>query len=308
MILTIDLFILLVGSPKGTIVINRWGDEDNFLSPYHKKLEFMRNFLFVVALALVSVVNPVNAQVVLDTTSISDFEYIQAVHRRTANYDYRSVEVDGRKVLIETAPNSGLEIGVNTGVDLFNNMLTPTIGGEIGYHGKRFSFSVNTSFGMSEFNKNSEKAGQKYLTTNFGLDAGVRLFDLPSRYLHQRELWLIGQFGYKVRKNFNAYTADDYNGDLTVEVKGSTMTFGGGVRVDFKSYMRRTNVYVKALAYTGHEYFVDGSESRFGASLTIGVNFVMGKKAYNEKAISSLFGSKAAYKRALKAKRTIDKY
>ena len=268
----------------------------------------VKNILSIVIVLFTTVNTPVNAQVVLDTTSISDFEYIQAVHARTANYDYRSVEIDGRKVIVETAPNSGLEIGVSAGVDLFNNMLTPTIGGEIGYHGKRFSFAAGVNFGMSEFNKDSEKAGQKYLMTNFGLDAGVRLFDLPSRYLHQKEVWLIGSFGYKVRKNFNAYTADDYNGDLTVEVKGSTMTFGAGVRVDFKSYMRRTNVYVKALAYTGHEYFVDGSKERFGASVTIGWNFVMGKKAYNENAINSLFGSKAAYKRALKAKRTIDKY
>ena len=58
-----------------------------------------------------------SAAIVEDTIEVDDFEYVQAVHRRTANYDYRSVEVDGHKTLLETAPNSGLEIGVNVGVD-----------------------------------------------------------------------------------------------------------------------------------------------------------------------------------------------
>ncbi len=248
--------------------------------------------------------NVVNAQtVVKDTTNISDFGYVNAVHARTANYDYRSVEVEGRKVLLETAPNSGLEIGATVGGDYFNGMMTPTVGGELGYHGKRFSFAANANFGISEYNKDSDKAGQKYLMTNFGLDAGVRLFDLPSRYLHQKEVWLIGSFGYKVRKNFNMYTENGYDGDLTVEVKGSTMTFGGGVRVDFKNYMKRNNIYVKALVYTGQEYFYNGSEERIGASITLGWNFVLGKKNYNEKAINSLFGSKASYKNAVRAAR-----
>lgn len=240
---------------------------------------------------------------------VDDFEYVQAVHRRTANYDYRSVETDnGQRVLLETAPNSGLEIGVNAGVDYFNSMVTPTVGAELGYHGKRFSFAASANVGMSEYNKESTKSGEKYLTTNFNLEAGVRLFDLPSKYLHQKEVWLIGNFGYKVRKNYNSYSDDAHDGSLDFKVKGSTMIFGAGVRVDFKNYMKRSNIYVKALAYAGQEYFIDGSEVRFGASVTLGVNFVMGKKMYNESAINKLFGSKSNYKKALKAKRAIANY
>ena len=264
----------------------------------------IKNIVLGVIAMFAGVVNAQTVTVVKDTTNISDFEYVNAVHSRTANYDYRSVEVEGRKVLLETAPNSGLEIGATLGADLFNGMLTPTVGGELGYHGKRFSFAANANFGISEYNKESDKSGQKYLMTNFGLDAGVRLFDLPSRYLHQKEVWLIGTFGYKVRKNYNKYAESDmYDGELSVEVKGSTMTFGAGVRIDFKNYMKRNNVYVKALAYTGNEYFVDGSKKRIGASLTVGVNFVMGKKSYNTKAINSLFGSKANYKKAVRTAR-----
>lgn len=240
---------------------------------------------------------------------VDDFEYVQAVHRRTANYDYLSVETDnGQRVLLETAPNSGLEIGVNAGVDYFNSMVTPTVGAELGYHGKRFSFAASANIGMSEYNKESTKSGEKYLTTNFNLEAGVRLFDLPSKYLHQKEVWLIGNFGYKVRKNYNSYSDDAHDGSLDFKVKGSTMIFGAGVRVDFKNYMKRSNIYVKALAYAGQEYFIDGSEVRFGASVTLGVNFVMGKKMYNESAINKLFGSKSNYKKALKAKRAIANY
>ena len=32
--------------------------------------------------------------VMVDTVDVDDFEYVQAVHRRTANYDYRSVQTD----------------------------------------------------------------------------------------------------------------------------------------------------------------------------------------------------------------------
>ena len=249
-----------------------------------------------------------SAAIVEDTIEVDDFEYVQAVHRRTANYDYRSVEVDGHKTLLETAPNSGLEIGVNAGVDYFNSMVTPTVGAELGYHGKRFSFAASANIGIIEYNKESTKAGEKYMMTNFNLEAGVRLFDLPSKYLHQKEVWLIGNFGYKVRKNYNSYTDDAHDGSLDFKVKGSTMIYGAGVRVDFKNYMKRSNIYVKALAYAGQEYFIDGSEVRFGASVTLGVNFVMGKKMYNESAINKLFGSKSNYKKALKAKRAIANY
>lgn len=244
----------------------------------------------------------------VDTIELDDFQYVEAVHRRTANYDYRSVEVGGKRVLLESAPNSGLEIGVQAGVDYFNSMVTPTVGAELGYHGKRFSFAASANVGMSKYNSESAKAGEKYFTTNFNLEAGVRLFDLPSRYLHQKEVWLIGNFGYKVRKNYNAFTDDAHEGSLNFKVKGSTMIFGGGVRVDFKNYMKRSNLYVKALGYAGHEYFFDGSEVRFGASVTLGINFVMGKKMYNEKAINKLFGSKANYKKALNARKVVRMY
>lgn len=255
--------------------------------------------LVVVAFATVA-----NAQTVIDTTNVSDFSYVENVMRKTVNRDFRSVTTkNGRCIITETAPNSGVEIGINAGVDVFNSNVTPTIGAELGYHGRNLSFWGSTNLGLSKYNAESTKSGDKYLMTNFNFEAGVRLMDLPGARLHQKEVWIVGSFGYKVRKNFNAYTDNEHNGELTVEVKGSTMTFGGGVRVDFKSYMRRTNVYVKALAYTGHEYFVNGSESRFGASLTVGVNFVMGKKAYNERGIKALFKSKAAYKRALKKKK-----
>lgn len=273
------------------------------------------DFFEEVAATTVTVTEPAQetvAESAIDVDTIEevdDFEYVQAVHRRTANYDYRSVETDnGQRVLLETAPNSGLEIGVNAGVDYFNSMVTPTVGAELGYHGKRFSFAASANVGMSEYNKESTKSGEKYLTTNFNLEAGVRLFDLPSKYLHQKEVWLIGNFGYKVRKNYNSYSDDAHDGSLDFKVKGSTMIFGAGVRVDFKNYMKRSNIYVKALAYAGQEYFIDGSEVRFGASVTLGVNFVMGKKMYNESAINKLFGSKSNYKKALKAKRAIANY
>ena len=267
----------------------------------------MRKIILFVVM-LISVVNA-HAQVVIDTTEVSDFAYVENVNRKTVNRDFRSVTTEkGRCVLTETAPNSGVELGVNVGVDYFNSMVTPTVGAELGYHGRNLSFWGSASLGLSKYNTESNRAGQKYMMTNFNFEAGLRLFDLPSARLHQKEVWLVGDFGYKVRKNYNSYTDDEHNGSLTVEVKGSTMTVGAGVRVDFKSYMKRCNVYAKALAYTGHEYFVDGSESRFGASLTIGINFVMGKKAYNEKAIRALYGSKAAYKRALKKKIPVENY
>lgn len=110
----------------------------------------------------------------VDTIEVDDFQYVEAVHRRTANYDYRSVEVGGKRVLLESAPNSGLEIGVQAGVDYFNSMVTPTVGAELGYHGKRFSFAASANVGMSQYNSESAKAGEKYLTTNFNLEAGVK--------------------------------------------------------------------------------------------------------------------------------------
>lgn len=251
-------------------------------------------------------------EVIVDTTRINDFEYVSHIQRKTLNYDYRSVEVDGQKTLIEVAPNCGLEIGAKAGADYFNGNLTPTVGGELGYHGRNFGIWAGVEFGVSKYNSESDKAGDKYLMTNFTLDAGVKLFSFGKKhgYLHQNEFWLIGQFGYKVRKNHNAYNdeTETATSSLMTHVKGSTMTFGGGVRVDFKNYMKKSNMYIKAVVYAGQEYFADGSRERLGASVTLGYNFVWGKTQRNTPVINKLFGSTKAYKQALKAKRTLANY
>lgn len=250
--------------------------------------------------------------VVVDTTKISDFEYVSNVQRKTLNYDYRSVEIDGQKVLLEVAPNCGVEIGVKAGADYFNGNFTPTVGGELGYHGRNFGIWAGVEFGISKYNSESDRAGEKYMMTNFTLDAGVKLFSFGKKhgYLHQNEFWLIGQFGYKVRKNHNAYETETETStsSLMTHVKGSTMTFGGGFRIDFKNYFKKSNIYLKAVVYAGQEYFADGSKERIGASVSLGYNFVCGKTQRNTPVINKLFGSTKAYKQALKAKRTLQNY
>ncbi len=257
------------------------------------------NKIFAIAL-LTSVSNLSLGATIADTTYVDDFNYVQSVQRKTINYDYRSVEVDGRDVLLEVAPNSGVQIGFQAGVDYFNFDVTPTVGVEVGWLGRRFGFAGTVSAGIAKYNDESDKAGQKYISTNFNGALMVRLFDFPSKYLHQKEVWLVGEFGYKVRQNFNVYTTDGYYGDLSVEVKGSTMTYGLGLRFNFKNYMKKSNFYVKLMAYTGHEYFMNGSETRFGASATLGFNFICGKTMKNHKAINAIFGSEKGYKDALK--------
>lgn len=236
-----------------------------------------------------------------NTKSINDFEYVQAVHRKSVNYDYRSVQDDeGREILLETAPNSGAYAGIVVGGDYFATNLSPVIGGEIGYHGRRFMFSGTITFGYDKYNKESDKAGQRYLATNFQGQLGVRGFDLPSKYLHQREVWFYGVYGYKIRQNYNVFTHDAYEGELKVDVKGSTMTVGVGVEFIFKNYMKMSNWSLKAQVYTGHEYYIEGSRLKLGASISVGHNFVFGKKMKNKKAIRELFGTEQAYQDAIR--------
>ena len=255
-------------------------------------------------LASIVVVSLFSVASMAQTTEVNDFAYTTAVHAKTFNYDYRSVETaDGKRVLLESAPNSGVEIGIHVGADYFNDVFTPTAGAEVGYHGRRFSFAGGASFGKGEYNDHSDKAGSSYLVTNFYADGGVRMFDLPSKYLHQKEVWLIGSFGYKVRKNYNQFIEDGelMEGDVNFKVKGSTMTYGLGIKVDFKNYMKKSNWYIKAMAYTGQEYFLEGSEARFGASLTIGFNFVVsGRHTVNHQAINKMFDSYEQYREAVR--------
>ena len=236
-----------------------------------------------------------------NTKSINDFEYVQAVHRKSVNYDYRSVQNDeGREVLLETAPNSGAYAGIVVGADLFSTNISPVIGGEIGYHGRRFMFAGNVTFGYDKYNEESDRAGELYMTTNFQGELGVRAFDFPSKYLHQREFWFLGSYGYKVRQNYNVFTHEAYDGELKVNIKGSTMTVGVGCKAVFKNHMNMTNWYVKGMVYTGHEYYIDGSRLKLGATLSVGFNFIFGKKMKNHKAIKNLFGSEEKYREALK--------
>lgn len=238
------------------------------------------------------------------TVVVDDFAYAKAIHEKTFNYDTRSVKLkDGSQVLLESRRNNGSEIGAFVGVDYFNEVITPTFGGEIGYHGRRFGLWANASIGRGEYNNESNRAGDTYVVTNFGLDGGVRLFDLPSKYLHQREVWLLGSFGYKLRKDEKESFTEGMEGSLQNKVQGSSMTFGAGIKVDFKNHMKATNWYIKAMAYSGHEYYMQRghSEVRFGASLTVGFNFVVpSRHSYNDKAINKLFGSRAKYKAAIR--------
>ena len=237
-----------------------------------------------------------------NTESINDFAYVQAVRRKAINYDYRSVTDDtGREILLETAPNNGAYAGIVVGADLFSTNISPILGGEIGYRGRRFMFAGNVTFGYDKYNEESDKAGQLYLATNFQGQLGVRGFDLPSKYLHQREVWFYGIYGYKIRQNYNVFTHDAYEGELKVDVKGSTMTVGVGVEFIFKNYMQCSNWSLKGQVYTGHEYYIDGSRLKLGASISVGYNFVFGKKMRNHKAIRQLFGTEQAYHEAIRS-------
>jgi hypothetical protein len=262
-----------------------------------------RYIIAVVMAAFMSVGNVCVAQ--SDTTSVNDFAYVQAVHERTFNYDFRSAKVSGKQILLETRRNNGMEFGPAVGVDVFNNVFTPTLGGEVGWHGKNLGLWAGANVGVGQYNAESNRSGDTYLVTNFNLDGGVRLFDLQSNFLHQKEVWLIGSFGYKLRKDEKSAETAGYDGFSYEKVQGSSMTYGLGVKVDFKNFMKANNFYVKVMGYSGHEYYINRgrSEVKFGASLTIGFNFVTpSRHSYNEKAINKMFGSVAQYKAAMKNK------
>lgn len=198
----------------------------------------------------------------------------------------------------EAIPSCGLYIGGYAGADLFNQNITPVGGIEMGWHGKHIRIAGGADFGTSKYNDESDKAGKNYLMTNFHADFGVKVTNLPSHYKNQNELWVIGTMMYKVRKNSNVFVTETTTETTTdtYKVKGSTMAFGGGFLVNFKNYGKRTNMYVKGIAYVGEEYYLSGSERKFGASLTVGFNFILGKKAVNKKAIKKYFGTYDNYK------------
>lgn len=259
----------------------------------------MGNRIYAAAVAaFIIVISSANAQV----NSVNDFEYVRNITEKTYNYDTRSVEIDGRRVLLESRRNNGLEIGISAGVDYFNETVTPTVGGEFGYHGRNWSLMATCDMGYSQYNKESSRAGQKYLCTNFGAEGGLRLFDLPSRYLHQKEVWLVGRFGYKLRRDEQETETEGFEGSLMSRVEGSSMVAGAGVKVVFKNFMKGNNLYVKAIGYGGHEYYMDRgrSEVRFGGFVTVGLNFNCSKKKINTQAINQLFGSEAAYRAAIR--------
>ncbi len=263
----------------------------------------MRNLVVVVILVLTSVATAFSQNV---TNGINDFDYVKAIHEKTFNYDTRSVRVEGQEnpVLLETRRNNGTEFGFHVGADYFNGVLSPTIGAEVGYHGSLFGVWGTASVGRSEYNELSSLKGEPYTCVNFAIDGGVKAFNLPSRYLNQREVWLIGQFGYKLRQNENEYFEEGVDGSMRRWVKGSSMTFGAGIKIDFKNYMKGNNWYIKAIGYTGHEYYETESKIRYGVNLSLGFNFVVpSRHSYNDKAINKIFGSRENYKSAIKGTR-----
>lgn len=240
--------------------------------------------------------------IVAEDMNALDHEFTRGNADKTVYNDRVFYAEDGETVCMEAVPNCGLYIGGYAGADLFNQNITPVGGLELGWHGKHIRIAGGADFGTSKYNDESDKAGQHYLMTNFHADLGVKIANLPSHFKHQNEVWAIGSMMYKVRKNYNAFNTtkeDDKtitNTSSEFRVKGSTMAFGGGVLLNFKNYMKRTNWYVKAVAYAGQEYYFSGSEVKFGASVSIGFNFVLGKKAVNKKAIKKYFGTYDNYK------------
>lgn len=262
------------------------------------------------------VVAPAAAPVAIlssDTIVAEDEEMSALDHEFTRTYADKTIYNDrtfyrddqtGELVCMEATPNCGLYVGINAGVDLFNQNFTPEAGAAIGAQFKGFRVEGGVSFGTSKYNDESDKAGEHYLMTNFHADLGIKIceFNKKGSPKHQKELWAIGTMQYKVRKNYNAFSTIEDNEDATTttsgefRVKGSTMAFGGGVLVNFKNYEKRTNWYVKAVAYAGQEYYFSGSEVKFGCSVSVGFNFVLGKKAVNKKAIKRYFGTYDNYK------------
>jgi len=231
------------------------------------------------------------AQEVIDFKSL-DHEFVEEVAERNFYNDYRTFEVievseSGDSTVVasvktEARPNTGFEIGASVGAETFNGFFTPTFNVNAGYLGKRFSFIGTVGIGSSEYNSEASNAGDKYLMVKATFGIGLKLVDWGNAkgYLSQNQIELLAEGGYMGKRNYNAYSAESELYELTqdVRVKGATITYGAYLKYTHKVWMKGLNMFVKAGAFVGHEYYASGSKAKLGAAVQIGFNKILGSK------------------------------
>lgn len=278
-----------------------------------------KNVFFAIVCGLA--MNAVVANAQNNEAGLSDFDYMSqklASRFYTDHYVY-SVGEDPKEYSCCTQPKHGAYIGASVGVRHFDGHTDPTVGVIVGWESKVLGFEYTGDFSKGSYTKEADR-NNSYAEFDSRLSPKVKVLDTRN---HQWQLW-IGVYGsYKL--NFNYNKEESTNTTITeteteivtttkyvfsdVEVKGSSMGYGGQAWIKYRPYMSKFNFALTIYGGRQQRFYINGNRwhNEFGAQLQITYNF-NAQKIWDQTFLKKTGLSKKDVKRLNKARRTVSLY
>jgi len=273
-------------------------------------------FFAIVCLAMNAAV--ANAQ---NEANLSDFDYMsQKLANRTYTDHYLySVGDDPHEYSCCTLQKHGAYFGIDAGIQNFDGHTVPNVGAVVGWEGKWLGFEYNGTFCQGDYTEEADRTN-KYVEFDSRLSPKVKVLDSRD---HQWQLWL-GLYGcYKL--NFNYNKNESVNKTVTetedeiitttesffqdIEVKGSSLGFGGQAWVKYRPYMSKFNFALTVFGGRQQRFYIDGNRwhNEFGAEFQVTYNF-NAQKIWDQAFLQKTGLSKKDVKKLNKARRTVSLY
>lgn len=253
--------------------------------------------------------------------SLNDFRYMSqkmADKYYTDHYLYSKGE-DPHEYSCCTMEKHGAFIGIVGGVQSFDGHVVPNVGPTVGWDGKYLGFDYVGTFTKGDYTEKADRSNS-YVEFDSKLAIKVKLLDNHS---HSWQLWLGAYGSYKLNFDYHKNesstvivretedeiitTTDKVASDI--EVKGSSMGYGGQLELVFRPYMSKVNYRLCVWGGQQQRFYDDGNRwhPEFGAEVKVTFNF-NAQKIWDKEFLKKTGLSKKEVKKLNKTRQTISLY
>ena len=182
---------------------------------------------------------------------------------------------------------SGVALGINAGAVQMAENFSPTAGLSLTMAWKRIEGSVGFSGAISQFNNESDKAGDSFISPIANADLGLIVTHFPlGKYDNMGYVSVGYSFMYVFDKNHNISGQNTYETPTETlitsdyfAVEGNSMAHCGYAKVRFAlKHMGCTAVSVKAFGGVYNRYYQEGSRRKAIVGVSVSLEFSGAKK------------------------------
>lgn len=189
---------------------------------------------------------------------------------------------------------SGVALGVNAGVVQMAENFSPTAGLSLTMAWKRIEGTVGFSGAFSQYNKESDKAGESFISPIANADLGLIVTHFPlGKYDNMGYISMGYSFMYVFDKNHNISGQTTYETPTETlitsdyfAVEGNSMAHCGYIKARFAlKHLGCTAISVKAFGGIYNRYYQEGSRRKAIVGASVAIEFSGAKKRVDKNVV-----------------------